>query len=46
MKTSVDVTLKEYDLELLEGDYDRISFFVEDVKKLDSICALRGRPPR
>jgi len=22
----------------LEGDYDRISFFVEDVKKLDSIC--------
>ena len=38
MKTSVDVTLKEYDLELLEGDYDRISFFVEDVKKLDSIC--------
>ena len=38
MKTSVDVTLKDYDLELLEKDYDRISIFVEDTKKLDSIC--------
>ena len=39
MKTSVDVTLKDYDLELLEKDYDRISIFVEDTKKLDSICS-------
>ena len=38
MKTSVDVILKEYDLELLEEDYDRISIFVEDSKKLDRIC--------
>ena len=38
METSVDVTLKDYDLELLEKDYDRISIFVEDTKKLDSIC--------
>ena len=38
MKTSVDVKLKEYDLKLLEKDYDRISIFVED-KKLDSICS-------
>ena len=38
MKTSVDVKLKEYDLKLLEKDYDRISIFVEDTKKLDSIC--------
>ena len=34
MKTSVDVKLKEYDLKLLEKDYDRISIFVEDMKKL------------
>ena len=39
MKTSVDVKLKEYDLKLLEKDYDRISIFVEDTKKLDSICS-------
>ena len=39
MKTSVDVKLKEYDLKLLEKDYDRISIFVEDSKKLDSICS-------
>ena len=38
MKTSVDVKLKEYDLKLLEKDYDRISIFIEDTKKLDSIC--------
>ena len=38
MKTSVDVKLKEYDLKLLEKDYDRISIFVEDSKKLDRIC--------
>ena len=38
MKTSVDVILKEYDLELLEKNYDRISFFVEDTKKLNRIC--------
>ena len=39
MKTSVDVKLKEYDLKLLEKDYDRISIFIEDTKKLDSICS-------
>ena len=39
MKTSVDVKLKEYDLKLLEKDYDRISIFVDDTKKLDSICS-------
>ena len=38
MKISVDVKLKEYDLKLLEKSYDRISIFVEDTKKLDSIC--------
>ena len=38
MKTSVDVKLKEYDLKLLEKDYDRISIFVDDTKKLDRIC--------
>ena len=38
MKTSVDVKLKEYDLKLLEKEYDRISIFVEDTKKLDRIC--------
>ena len=39
MKISVDVKLKEYDLKLLEKSYDRISIFVEDTKKLDSICS-------
>jgi len=39
MKTSVDVILKDYDLELLEKDYDRISLFVENTKKLGSICS-------
>ena len=39
MKTSVDVKLKEYDLELFEKDYDRISIFVEDTKKLNRICS-------
>ena len=38
MKTSVDVKLKEYDLKLIEKEYDRISIFVEDTKKLDRIC--------
>ena len=38
MKTSVDVKLKEFDLELLEKDYDRIAIFVEDAKKLNRIC--------
>ena len=38
MRTSVDVKLKEYDLKLLEKEYDRISIFVEDTKKLDRIC--------
>ena len=42
MKTSVDVKLKEYDLKLLEKDYDRISIFVEDTKKLDSIGILHN----
>ena len=39
MKTSIDVILKEYDLELLEEDYDRISVFIDDAKKLNRICA-------
>ena len=39
MKTSVGVTIKEYDLELLEEDYDRISILVDDAKKLNRICA-------
>ena len=39
MKTSVDVILKDYDLGLLEKDYDRISIFVEDTKKLNRICS-------
>ena len=38
MRTSVDVKLKEYDLKLIEKEYDRISIFVEDTKKLDRIC--------
>ena len=37
MRTSVDVNLKEYNLELLEEEYDRISIFIEDVKKLNHI---------
>ena len=39
MTTSVDVILKKYDLALLEKEYDRISIFVEDSKKLDRICS-------
>ena len=39
MKTSVDVKLKEYDLELLEEDFDRISIFIDDAKKLNRICS-------
>ncbi len=39
MKTSVDVILKEYDLELLEQDYDRISVFIDDEKKINRMCA-------
>ena len=38
MRTSVDVKLKDYDLKLLEKEYDRLSIFVEDTKKLDRIC--------
>ncbi len=38
MKTSVDVKLKEYNLELLEEEYDRISIFIGDAKKLNRIC--------
>ena len=41
MKTSIDVILKEYNLELLEEDYDRISIFMEDAKKLNRICIAR-----
>ena len=37
MITSADVKLEKYDLELLEKDYDRISIFIEDTKKLDRI---------
>ena len=37
MKTSVDVKLKEYNLELLEKDYDRISICIENTKKLNQI---------
>ena len=32
MKTSIDVKLKDYNLELLEEEYDRISIFIEDEK--------------
>ena len=39
MRTSVDVKLKDYDLKLLEKEYDRISIFVEDSHKLDRICS-------
>ena len=39
MTTSVDVILKKYNLALLEKEYDRISIFVEDSKKLDRICS-------
>ena len=39
MRKSVDVILKEYDLALLEKEYDRISIFVDDPKKLNSICS-------
>ena len=39
MKTSVDVKLKEYNLELLEKDYDRISICIENTKKLNQICS-------
>ncbi len=38
MRASVEVKLKEYDLKLIEKEYDRISIFVEDTKKLDRIC--------
>ena len=34
MKTSIDVKIEEYNLELLEEEYDRISIFIEDAKKL------------
>ena len=37
MRASVEVKLKEYDLKLIEKEYDRISIFVEDTKKLDRI---------
>ena len=39
MKTSVTVKLKDYDLTLLEKNYDRISIFVEDSKKLNRVCS-------
>ena len=38
MKTSIDVKLEDYNLELLEEEYDRISIFIEDEKKLNRIC--------
>ena len=38
MKTSVDVKLKEYNLKLFEEEYDRISIFIGDAKKLNRIC--------
>ena len=39
MRTSVDVKLKEYNLELLEEEYERISIFIDDAKKLNRICS-------
>ena len=39
MKTSIDVILREYDLALLEKNYDRISILVEGSKKLNRICS-------
>ena len=38
MQTSIDVKLKEYDLSLLEKDYDRISVLIDDTKKLNRVC--------
>ena len=38
MKTSIDVKLEDYNLELLEEEYDRISIFIENEKKLNRIC--------
>ena len=38
MQTSIDVKLKEYDLSLLEKDYDRILVFIDETKKLNRAC--------
>ena len=37
MQTSIDVKLKEYDLSLLEKDYDRILVFIDETKKLNRV---------
>ena len=38
MQTSIDVTLTEYNLKLLEKEFDRISVFIEETKKLNRVC--------
>ncbi len=38
MQTSIDVKLTEYDLKLIEKDYDRISVLIDDTKKLNRVC--------
>ena len=38
MQTSIDVKLTEYDLNLIEKDYDRISVLIDDTKKLNRVC--------
>ena len=37
MQTSIDVKLTEYDLKLVEKDYDRISVLIDDTKKLNRV---------
>ncbi len=43
MQTSIDVKLTDYDLKLLEKDYDRISVFIDDTKKLNRVCRRINR---
>ena len=38
MQTSIDVKLTEFDLKLIEKDYDRISVLIDDTKKLNRVC--------
>ena len=38
MQTSIDVNLKEYNLNLLEEGFDRISVFIDETKKMSRVC--------
>ena len=40
MTTSIDVNLIDYDLAALDENYDRISIFISDPKKLSKIVKL------